>query len=177
MVIYDQVDFVIVIEVIFDYKEFVLLFCFQWYYVVVVLVDYLLFECKLVMFDDFVQYLLIMYDDVFVGCKKINYVFVLCGLLLDIVFEVIDVDVIKIYVEFGFGVGIMVDIVFNFECDCGLWLILVGYLFGSNVMCVVFKQGVYLCSYVYMFVELLLLMLNCKLIEQVFKGEVELYEF
>ena len=51
-----------------------------------------------------------------------------------------------------------------------------GHLFGSNVSRVAVKQGAYLRSYVYTFIELLTPTLNRKLVEQAMSGEQPMYE-
>ncbi|MGN6702780.1 MAG: transcriptional regulator, partial [Burkholderiaceae bacterium] len=50
------------------------------------------------------------------------------------------------------------------------------HLFGTNVSRVALKQGAYLRSYVYTFIELLAPTLNRKLIDQVISGEKDAYE-
>jgi LysR family cys regulon transcriptional activator len=94
----------------------------------------------------------------------------------DILLEAIDADVIKTYVELGMGVGIIAGMAYDAERDKGLRSIHVGHLFGTNVSRVAVKQGAYLRSYVYAFMELLTPTLNRKLIDQVLSGEKEMYE-
>jgi len=94
----------------------------------------------------------------------------------DIVLEAIDADVIKTYVELGMGVGIIAGMAFDAERDRGLRAIPAGHLFGTNVSRVALKQGAYLRSYVYTFIELLAPTLNRKLIAQVMEGEKDMYE-
>ena len=65
---------------------------------------------------------------------------------------------------------------YDAERDKLLRSIPVGHLFGTNVSRVAIKQGAYLRSYVYTFIELLTPTLNRKLIEQVMSGEKEMYE-
>ena len=91
-------------------------------------------------------------------------------------YHAIDADVIKTYVELGMGVGIIAGIAFDAERDKGLRSISAGHLFGTNVSRVAIKQGAYLRSYVYTFIELLAPTLNRKLIDQVMDGEKDMYE-
>ena len=52
----------------------------------------------------------------------------------------------------------------------------VGHLFGTNISRIALKQGAYLRSYVYTFIELLAPTLNRKLIDQALQGGKEMYE-
>lgn len=63
------------------------------------------------------EYLLIIYYGGFIGCLKIDKVFEDVGVDVDIVMFVLDVDVIKIYVELNMGVGIVNNVVYDVECD------------------------------------------------------------
>jgi LysR family cys regulon transcriptional activator len=94
----------------------------------------------------------------------------------DVLLEAIDADVIKTYVELGMGIGIIAGMAFDPERDRSLRAISAGHLFGMNVSRVAVKQGAYLRSYIYTFIELLAPTLNRKLIEQAMKGEQENYE-
>ena len=94
----------------------------------------------------------------------------------DVVLTAIDADVIKTYVELGMGVGIIAGMAFDPERDRNLRAISAGHLFGSNVSRVAMKQGAYLRSYVYTFIELMTPTLNRKLIDQVIIVEQAMYE-
>ena len=88
----------------------------------------------------------------------------------DILLEAIDADVIKTYVELGMGVGIIAGMAFDPERDRNLRALSAGHLFGSNVSRVAMKQGAYLRSYVYTFIELLTPTLNRKMVESAMRG-------
>ncbi|MNT82376.1 HTH-type transcriptional regulator CysB [compost metagenome] len=90
--------------------------------------------------------------------------------------EAIDADVIKTYVEIGLGVGIVAGVAYDAERDRNLRGISAGHLFGSNVTHLAVKQGAYLRSFVYTFIELFSPTLNRKLVEQAMSGEHEAYE-
>jgi len=94
----------------------------------------------------------------------------------DILLEAIDADVIKTYVELGMGVGIIAAMAFDSERDKSLRAIPVGHLFGMNISRIALKQGAYLRSYVYTFIELLAPTLNRKLIDQALQGGKDTYE-
>jgi len=90
--------------------------------------------------------------------------------------EAIDADVIKTYVELGMGIGIIAGMAFDPERDRNLRAIPVGHLFGMNVSRVAVKQGAYLRSYIYTFIELLAPTLNRKMVESAMRGTSDNYE-
>ena len=165
MVMKDQADLAIATEAIANADGLISLPCYQWEHVVVVPHEHPLLKSKAVTLEEIATYPLITYDSAFAGRAK-----------PDILLEAIDADVIKTYVELGMGVGIIAGMAFDPERDKGLEAISVGHLFGTNVSRVALKQGAYLRSYVYSFIELLTPTLNRKLIEQVMSGEKDSYE-
>ena len=74
------------------------------------------------------------------------------------------------------GVAIVPKLTFSPLRDRNLRSLPVGHLFGMNVSRVAVKQGAYLRSYIYTFIELLAPTLNRKLVEQAMRGEHENYE-
>jgi len=176
MVLKDQADMAIATEAISSVEGLVTLPCYQWEHVVVVPPDHALLKSKPVTLEEIAGYPLITYDSAFTGRAKIDHAFAIRSLKPDILLEAIDADVIKTYVELGMGVGIIAGMAFDEERDKGLRAISVGHLFGTNVSRVALKQGTYLRSYVFSFIELLSPTLNRKLVEQVMNGEKENYE-
>jgi LysR family cys regulon transcriptional activator len=75
-----------------------------------------------------------------------------------------------ISLELGMGIGIIAGMAFDAERDRGLRAIPVGHLFGMNTSRVAIKQGAYLRSYVYTFIELLTPTLNRKMVESAMRG-------
>jgi LysR family cys regulon transcriptional activator len=176
MVLKDQADLAIATEAIANLDGLISLPCYQWEHVVVVAPDHALLKSKSVTLEEIAAYPLITYDAAFAGRNKIDHAFSLRGLKPDILLEAIDADVIKTYVELGMGVGIIAGMAYDAERDKGLRAIPAGHLFGTNVSRVAVKQGAYLRSYVYTFIELLTPTLNRKLIEQVMSGNKDIYE-
>ena len=176
MVLLDHADIAIATESIASVDGLVSIPCYQWEHVVVVPPDHPLLKSKSITLEEIAVFPLITYDAAFTGRTKIDQAFSLRNLKPDILLEAIDADVIKTYVELGMGVGIIAGMAFDAERDKGLRAISVGHLFGTNVSRVALKQGAYLRSYVYTFIELLTPTLNRKLIEQVMSGEHEMYE-
>lgn len=176
MVLRGQADLAIATESIADVEGLVSLPCYQWEHVVVVPPAHPLLKSKSVSLEEIATYPIITYDTAFTGRAKIDHAFAIRGLKPDVLLEAIDADVIKTYVELGLGVGIIAGMAFDESRDRGLQAIPVGHLFGTNVSRVAMKQGAYLRSYVYSFIELLTPTLNRKLIEQVMSGEKDSYE-
>ncbi len=176
MVLRDQADLAIATESIAGIDGLISMPCYQWEHVVVVPVDHALLKLKVVSLEEIAHYPLITYDSAFAGRNKIDQAFALRQIKPDILLEAIDADVIKTYVELGMGVGIIAGVAFDPERDKNLRSIPVGNLFGMNISRIALKQGAYLRSYIYTFIELLAPTLNRKLIDQVLQGNKDNYE-
>lgn len=176
MVMRDQADLAIATEAIAGIDGLVSLPCYQWEHVVVVPLDHPLLNSKSITLEEIAHYPLITYDAAFAGRSKIDHAFAIRNLKPDVLLEAIDADVIKTYVELGMGVGIIAGMAFDPERDHSLRSISVGHLFGMNVSRVAVKQGAYLRSYIYTFMELLAPTLNRKLIDQIMQGGKDTYD-
>ena len=180
MVLRDQADVAIATESIAGIEGLITMPCYQWEHVLVVQSDHPLFalhhQQHAISLDDIARYPLITYDSAFAGRNKIDQAFTLRQIKPDILLEAIDADVIKTYVELGMGVGIIAGIAFNAERDKNLRAIPVGHLFGMNISRIALKQGAYLRSYVYTFIELLAPTLSRKSIDQVLQGNKDSYD-
>jgi LysR family cys regulon transcriptional activator len=176
MLLHDQADIGIATEGISNEKTLVSLPGHQWQHVVITPPDHPLLEKKHLALEDLMSYPLITYDPNFAGRPKIDKAFALRHLQPDIILEAIDADVIKTYVEIGLGVGIVAGLAYDAERDRNLRGIPAGHLFGTNVTHLAVKQGAYLRSFVYTFIELFSPTLNRKLVEQAMSGEHEAYE-
>ncbi|MEB0140513.1 MULTISPECIES: CysB family HTH-type transcriptional regulator [unclassified Undibacterium] len=176
MVMRDQADIVIATEAIAGFDGLISLPCYQWEHLVVVPLEHPLLKLKHVTLEDIVQYPLVTYDAAFAGRSKIDHAFTIRNLKPDILLEAIDADVIKTYVELGMGIGIIAGMAFDAERDKNLRAIPVGHLFGMNVSRVAIKQGAYLRSYIYTFIELLNPALTRKMVESAMQGHGDNYE-
>jgi LysR family transcriptional regulator, cys regulon transcriptional activator len=165
-----QADLAIATESIAAVDGLITLPCYQWEHVLVVPPEHELLQSKAVALDEIARYPLITYDAAFAGRSKIDHAFTLRELKPDVLLEAIDADVIKTYVELGMGVGIIAGMAFDSERDRNLRAIPVGHLFGMNVSRVAVKQGAYLRSYIYTFIELLAPSLNRKMVEAAMRG-------
>jgi LysR family cys regulon transcriptional activator len=176
MVLKDQADLALATESIANVDGLITIPSYQWEHVVVVPPEHPLLKIKPLTLEELATHPLITYDAAFAGRAKIDHAFSLRNLNPDVLLEAIDADVIKTYVELGLGVGIIAGMAYDAERDKGLRAIPVGHLFGTNVSRVALKQGAYLRSYVYTFIELLTPTLNRKLIERLMSGDKDVYE-
>jgi LysR family cys regulon transcriptional activator len=176
MVLKDQADLAIATEAIANMDGLVSIPCYQWEHVVVVPPGHALLNSPALTLEEIASFPLITYDAAFAGRAKIDQAFAVRNLKPDVLLEAIDADVIKTYVELGLGVGIIAGMAYDADRDRNLRAISVGHLFGTNVSRVALKQGAYLRSYVYTFIELLAPALNRKLIDQVMSGAKDSYE-
>jgi LysR family cys regulon transcriptional activator len=176
MVKNDQADLAIATESIAAVDGLITLPCYQWEHVLVLPPEHPLTKSKAISLEEIAGYPLITYDAAFAGRSKIDHAFELRNLKPDVLLEAIDADVIKTYVELGMGIGIIAGMAFDHDRDRNLRAIPVGHLFGMNVSRVAVKQGAYLRSYIYTFIELLAPTLNRKMVESAMRGTSENYE-
>ncbi len=176
MILKDQADIAIATEAIAEVDGLLALPCYQWEHVVIATPGHPLLKQKELTLEDIAEFPLITYDTAFAGRSKIDLAFAVRNLKPDVLLEAIDADVIKTYVELGMGVGIIAGVAFDAERDRNLRAIGVGHLFGRNVSHMAVKQGAYLRSYVYTFIELLSPVLTRKMVDKAMQGEGESYQ-
>ena len=176
MVLNGQADLAIATESIAEIDGLITLPCFQWEHMVVVPAEHPLLKSKAITLEEIAQYPLITYDAAFAGRNRIDQAFTRRALKPDVLLEAIDADVIKTYVELGMGVGIIAGLAFDPVRDVNLRAIPVGHLFGTNISRIALKQGAYLRSYVFTFIEIMAPSLVRKMVEQALAGEKENYE-
>jgi len=176
MVINNLADVAIATEAIAEVDGLVSLPCFQWEHMVITPTDHPLLKLKSITLEDIAAYPLITYDAAFAGRNKIDQAFARRGLKPDVILEAIDADVIKTYVELGMGIGIIAGLAYNATRDVNLKAIPAGHLFGMNLSRVALKEGAYLRSYVFTFIELLAPSLTRKMVENALSGGHDSYE-
>ena len=176
MVLNGQADLAIATESIAEIDGLITLPCFQWEHMVVVPAEHPLLKSKSITLEEIAQYPLITYDAAFAGRNRIDQAFTRRALKPDVLLEAIDADVIKTYVELGMGVGIIAGLAFDPVRDMNLRAISVGHLFGTNISRIALKQGAYLRSYVFTFIEIMAPSLVRKMVEQALAGEKDNYE-
>ncbi|CAM8629702.1 LysR Transcriptional regulator [Oxalobacteraceae bacterium] len=176
MVTNNLADVAIATEAIAEVDGLVSLPCFQWEHMVITPTDHPLLKLKSITLEDIAAYPLITYDAAFAGRNKIDQAFARRALKPDVVLEAIDADVIKTYVELGMGIGIIAGLAYNATRDVNLKAIPAGHLFGMNLSRVALKEGAYLRSYVFTFIELLAPSLTRKMVENALSGGHDSYE-
>ncbi|MEY4467403.1 MAG: cys regulon transcriptional regulator protein [Pseudomonadota bacterium] len=176
MVTNNLADVAIATEAIAEVDGLVSLPCFQWEHMVITPTEHPLLKLKSITLEDIAAYPLITYDAAFAGRNKIDQAFARRALKPDVVLEAIDADVIKTYVELGMGIGIIAGLAYNPTRDLNLKAIPAGHLFGMNLSRVALKEGAYLRSYVFTFIELLAPSLTRKMVENALSGGHDSYE-
>lgn len=176
LLIHDRADIAIATEGIANTPGVLALPGYQWHHVIMVPLSHPLLNQSTVTLEEIAKYPLITYDKAFAGRSKIDAAFAQRNLSPDIVLEAIDADVIKTYVETGMGVGIVAGLAYDADRDRNLRVIPVGHLFGNNVTHLGVKQGAYLRSFVYTFIELFSPTLTKKIVEQAMNNQSDSYE-
>jgi LysR family cys regulon transcriptional activator len=176
LLIHDRADIAIATEGIANTPGVLALPGYQWHHVMMVPLSHPLLNQSTITLEEIAKYPLITYDKAFAGRSKIDAAFAQRNLSPDIILEAIDADVIKTYVETGMGVGIVADLAYDADRDRNLRVIPVGHLFGSNITHLGVKQGAYLRSFIYTFIELFSPTLTKKMVEQAMNNESETYE-
>ena len=174
--LHDRADIAIATEGIANTPGVLALPGYQWQHVVIVPLSHPLLNQKHLSLEELIKYPIITYDRAFAGRTKIDAAFAQRNLQPDIILEAIDADVIKTYVEIGMGVGIVAGVAFDQERDRNLRIIPAGHLFGNNITHLGVKQGAYLRSFVYTFIELFSPTLTRKIVEQAMLGEFDNYQ-
>ena len=176
LLIHDRADIAIATEGIANTPGVLALPGYQWQHVIMVPLSHPLLNQATVTLEEIAKYPIITYDKAFAGRSKIDAAFAQRNLSPDIILEAIDADVIKTYVENGMGVGIVAGVALDPERDRQLKSISVGHIFGSNVTHIGIKQGAYLRSFIFTFIELFSPTLTRKIVEQAMSSESSDYQ-
>ena len=176
LLIHDQADIAIATEGIANTAGVLALPGYQWQHHLIIPLSHPLLNQTKITLEEMVKYPIITYDNAFAGRSKIDAAFAQRNLSPDIVLEAIDADVIKTYVEAGMGIGIVAGIAYDSERDRNLKAIPAGHLFGNNVTHLGVKQGAYLRSFVFTFIELFSPTLTRKIVEQAMTSKADTYE-
>ena len=173
---HDRADIAIATEGIANTPGVLALPGYQWQHVIMVPLSHPLLNQATVTLEEIAKYPIITYDKAFAGRSKIDAAFAQRNISPDIILEAIDADVIKTYVETGMGIGIVAGHAYDPDRDRNLKVIPVGHLFGNNVTHIGIKQGAYLRSFVYTFIEIFSPTLTKKIVEQAMSEKAESYE-
>ena len=173
---HDRADIAIATEGIANTPGVLALPGYQWQHVVMVPLSHPLLNQATVTIEEIAKYPIITYDKAFAGRSKIDAAFTQRNITPDIILEAIDADVIKTYIETGMGIGIVAGHAYDPERDRNLKVIQASHLFGNNVTHLGVKQGAYLRSFVYTFIEIFSPTLTKKIVEQAMNNESDSYE-
>jgi LysR family cys regulon transcriptional activator len=176
MLQYDRADIAIATEGIANKPGILALPGYQWQHAIVLPIGHPLLNQTNITLESLAKFPLITYAKAFSGRAKIDAAFAQRGLVPDILLEAIDADVIKTYVENGMGVGIVAGVAYDADRDKQLKAIPAGQLFGSNVTHLGIKQGAYLRSFIFTFIELFSPTLTKKIVEQAMSSDAIDYQ-
>ena len=176
LLIHDRADVAIATEGIANTSGVLALPGYQWQHHLMLPLSHPLLNQANITLEEIVKFPIITYDMAFAGRSKIDAAFAQRNLQPDIVLEAIDADVIKTYVEAGMGIGIVAGIAYDSERDRNLKTIPAGHLFGNNVTHLGIKQGAYLRSFIFTFIELFSPTLTRKIVEQAMSSKADNYE-
>ena len=154
MVVDGQADFAVATETIDNHENLIALPCYRWHHVVVVPPGHPLLDAPKLTLEALAAHPIITYDSAFTGRSTINQAFAKKGLTPNIVLSAIDSDVIKTYIELGLGVGILNSIAFEEVRDRHLRKIDAGHLFAERTTFLALREGAYLRSFAYDFIEM-----------------------
>ncbi|HAT39381.1 CysB family HTH-type transcriptional regulator [Polynucleobacter necessarius] len=176
LLIHDRADIAIATEGIANTPGVLALPGYQWQHVLMVPLSHPLLNQATLTLEEIAKYPIITYDKAFAGRSKIDAAFAPRNITPEIILEAIDADVIKTYVETGMGIGIVAGHAYDPDRDRNLKTLPAGHLFGNNVTHLGVKQGAYLRSFVYTFIELFSPTLTKKIVEQAMSNEADSYE-
>jgi LysR family cys regulon transcriptional activator len=128
---------------------------YSWYHALIVPLGHPLTQLPTITLADLAEYPIVTYHEGFTGRTNIDRSFAEAGLAPDIVLSAIDADVIKTYVDVGLGIGIVAAMAYNPERDGNLVRIDLPGLFEPNTTRLALRRGIYLRSYAYAFIHLL----------------------
>ncbi|MER0202530.1 MAG: HTH-type transcriptional regulator CysB [Nitrosomonas sp.] len=149
-----EADIGIATEALEQYKELVMLPCYQWNRCIIVPPKHPLLKLKKLTLEGINRYPIITYDSAFTGRSKINQAFASCGLEPNVVLTAIDSDVIKTYVELGLGVGILANMAFDAKRDKTLRSIDASHLFEPSTTRIGISRNSYIRGYILDFIEM-----------------------
>lgn len=150
-----EADIAIATEWLSSVPEVVTFPYYTWHHALIVPRDHPLAERHDLSLADIADYPIVTYHEGFTGRTNLDRRFAESGLVPDIVLAAIDADVIKTYVDIGLGIGIIASMAYNAERDSNLVRIEAPKLFGPNTTRLALRRGVYLRSYAYDFIQML----------------------
>lgn len=149
-----EVDFAIATESLELFEGLVMLPCYVWHRCVLVPFDHPLTKLDRLTLHDIAQYPLVTYVFSFTGRSQLDEAFRSVQLKPTVAFTATDADVIKTYVRLGMGVGIVARMAYDPRQDQDLVQLDASHLFAPNTTKIGFRQGMFLRSYMYDFIEL-----------------------
>lgn len=148
-----EINFAIVTELLPRYDDFIMLPCYHWNQVIVILKDHPLAKKNHITLNDLANYPLVTYHYSDNDNSALYAAFNQVNLKPNVAFSAMDVDMIKTYVRLGLGVGIIAKMAINSKLDHDLVAINAGHLFTYGTVYLLFSRFLYLRYYMYDFIH------------------------
>ncbi len=148
-----EVDFAIATENLELFEGLVMMPCYMWHRCILVPRDHPLIQEQPLTLQQVARYPLVTYVFGFTGHSRLDEAFRAVRLKPNIAFTATDADVIKTYVRLGLGVGIIARMAYDPK-DEDLVALDASDLFAPSMTQIGFRQGAFLRSYMYDFIEL-----------------------
>lgn len=148
-----SVDLAIAYEDLELFSDLILMPCYHWNRRILVPHDHPLVKNSSITLEDIVAHPIITYPFGISGRSKRNRAFKRNNLEPRIVFTATDADLIKTYVKLGLGIGIVAEMACDKNDDPEIVSIDASSLFESSITSIGIRQGTYLRSYMYDFIE------------------------
>lgn len=165
-----EADIAIATEAIEQFKDLVMLPCYQWNRCIIAPPGHPILRRKRPTIADIAAYPIVTYDFAFTGRSRINAAFEAAGVVPNVVLTAIDADVIKTYVALGLGVGIIAKMAFDPAQDRNLRALDAAHLFESSTTRIGLRRNFYLRGYVYDFIGMFAPHLDRKSVDAAMSG-------
>lgn len=162
-----EADIGIATEAVDKVPELISFPYYSWHHAVIAPAEHPIHDLPLTV-ANLSKYPIVTYHHGFTGRNQIDNTFSKLELVPDIVMSALDADVIKTYVRLGLGVGIVASMAIEEDDDAKDLIVHGTPLFEQQTTCIAIRQGHYLRSYGYQFIELC----SAKLTEQYIKEEL-----
>jgi len=160
-----EADIAIGTEPDHSFPEIIQLPCSQLSRSIITTRDHPLTKKKKVTLKDLADYPIITYGPGYSGRWKVMEAFKKANIRPNIIFEAIDADISKTYVEIGLGIGVLATIAFDVEKDRNLSVINADHLFESSTTLLSIRKNSYLRHFTYDFINYLNPKLTKKIID------------
>ncbi|WP_372881642.1 LysR substrate-binding domain-containing protein [Psychromonas sp.] len=163
-------DFSIVAQVVQKEKDLIILPAYKWTLSLMVPKDHPLNDGRIITLEDLCNFPIISYEEGATGRESQDAAFLKSGLTPNYFMTVMDIEVIKRYVELGLGIGIIATIATHHMDEKNMASIPLDHLFSPSDAWLCFSKNIFLRNYMYDFIEDFLPHLTKEVMEKVSLG-------